>query len=125
MDGFHRKQEYLESHFTEAAGMSVCMVDIKGAPVTFDFLRAESGIVFHGNADPWCRTDIAGTKCEELGLELVIVEKGNHSLETGNPIKDIQELGTIMYLRFFISAGLQRLIYLMIMRIKILRSQLL
>ena len=65
-------------------------------PQTFDFLRAESGIVFHGNADPWCRTDIVKTRCEELGLEMVIVEKGNHSLETGEVIRDVQELRNIM-----------------------------
>jgi phosphoglycolate phosphatase len=32
----------------------------------------------------------------ELGLEMVIVEKGNHSLETGEVIRDVQELRNIM-----------------------------
>ncbi len=36
MDGFHRRQEYLTSHFTEVDGRMIPMVDIKGAPVTFD-----------------------------------------------------------------------------------------
>ena len=36
MDGFHRRQEYLTSHTTIRDGQEVKMVDIKGAPVTFD-----------------------------------------------------------------------------------------
>ena len=36
MDGFHRRQEYLVSHYTNRDGVQIPMVDIKGAPVTFD-----------------------------------------------------------------------------------------
>ena len=36
MDGFHKRQEYLESHETVVDGVSMPMVKIKGAPVTFD-----------------------------------------------------------------------------------------
>ena len=36
MDGFHRRQEYLTSHTTLVDGREVLMVDIKGAPITFD-----------------------------------------------------------------------------------------
>jgi len=36
MDGFHRRQEYLQSHFVERAGKQISMVEIKGAPITFD-----------------------------------------------------------------------------------------
>ena len=36
MDGFHRRQEYLTTHTTMRDGEEVLMVDIKGAPVTFD-----------------------------------------------------------------------------------------
>lgn len=36
MDGFHRRQDYLLSHTTEVDGKEIRMVDIKGAPVTFD-----------------------------------------------------------------------------------------
>ncbi|MCR5330924.1 MAG: nucleoside/nucleotide kinase family protein [Lachnospiraceae bacterium] len=36
MDGFHRRQEYLLSHTVMVDGNDICMVDIKGAPVTFD-----------------------------------------------------------------------------------------
>ena len=36
MDGFHRRQEYLLSHDTLRDGKPVRMVDVKGAPETFD-----------------------------------------------------------------------------------------
>ena len=36
MDGFHRRQEYLKSHFVLREGRQVSMVEIKGSPVTFD-----------------------------------------------------------------------------------------
>ena len=36
MDGFHRRQEYLLSHTTVRNGVTIPLVRIKGAPVTFD-----------------------------------------------------------------------------------------
>lgn len=39
MDGFHRRQEYLLSHDTWRDGKRFPMVEIKGAPVTFDLER--------------------------------------------------------------------------------------
>ena len=36
MDGFHRKQEYLQNHFVQRDGKQISMVEIKGAPITFD-----------------------------------------------------------------------------------------
>ena len=36
MDGFHRRQEYLQTHFVQRNGKQISMVDIKGAPATFD-----------------------------------------------------------------------------------------
>lgn len=36
MDGFHRRQEYLVSHTTIRDGKEIKMVEIKGAPETFD-----------------------------------------------------------------------------------------
>lgn len=44
MDGFHRRQEYLTSHTADVDGKEVLMVDIKGAPVTFDLDRLRKKI---------------------------------------------------------------------------------
>lgn len=44
MDGFHRRQEYLLRHDTERDGRRVSLVEIKGAPVTFDLERLRESI---------------------------------------------------------------------------------
>lgn len=53
MDGFHRRQEYLTSHTAERDGRIFPLVEIKGAPETFDLpklaaavARAAAGEVF-------------------------------------------------------------------------------
>ena len=53
MDGFHRRQEYLLSHSVPRDGKEVRMVDIKGAPVTFDFEQLKERV----------RRVAAGEKC--------------------------------------------------------------
>ncbi len=44
MDGFHRRQEYLQSHETLRDGRWISLVEIKGAPVTFDLERLSESI---------------------------------------------------------------------------------
>ena len=44
MDGFHRRQEYLLSHFIQRDGQQITMVKIKGAPVTFDLERLTESV---------------------------------------------------------------------------------
>ena len=44
MDGFHKRQEYLKSHFVQVNDQWVSMVEIKGAPVTFDLRRLTESI---------------------------------------------------------------------------------
>ncbi len=55
MDGFHRRQEYLLSHTTIRDGEEVRMVDIKGAPVTFDLEKLTESVkqVAQGVNLPW------------------------------------------------------------------------
>ena len=59
MDGFHRRQEYLLSHTVNANGKEIPMVEIKGAPVTFDLGALEKKIaeVKEGNLCRWPRYD--------------------------------------------------------------------
>ena len=53
MDGFHRYQQYLLSHYTEREGETLPLVKIKGAPETFDLEKLEGRI----------RKVAAGEKC--------------------------------------------------------------
>ena len=55
MDGFHRRQEYLTSPYVERDGKQVSMVEIKGAPITFDLekLRDRIRAVAAGETCGW------------------------------------------------------------------------
>ena len=44
MDGFHRRQDYLQTHFVERDGRQLPMVEIKGAPVTFDLDKLKKAV---------------------------------------------------------------------------------
>ncbi|WP_029232042.1 nucleoside/nucleotide kinase family protein [Butyrivibrio sp. VCB2006] len=44
MDGFHRRQEYLDTHKTLRCGREIFMAEIKGAPETFDLTAFEEKI---------------------------------------------------------------------------------
>lgn len=55
MDGFHRRQEYLLSHTINIDGREIAMVDIKGAPVTFDLekLKDKLSVMTSGKDCGW------------------------------------------------------------------------
>lgn len=70
-------------------------------PVKNSFLfmkddQEQPGIVFHGTGDSWVKTDEVKDGCTQRNLPLYIIEKGNHSLETGNVLQDIDNLKMIM-----------------------------
>lgn len=68
-------------------------------PVNESFLyikKKRSGIVFHGTNDSWARTRLVKQECQALELPLYLTENGNHSLETGNVIRDLKNLTVIM-----------------------------
>jgi len=55
MDGFHRRQDYLLTHTANVDGQEIPMVNIKGAPVTFDLesLRKKIAEVTDGLPCKW------------------------------------------------------------------------
>ena len=55
MDGFHFQQEYLLSHAVSVNGSKIPMVDIKGAPVTFDLEKLTKKVaeVTAGHISKW------------------------------------------------------------------------
>ncbi len=63
---------------------------------TFAFMGPCEAFVFHGNADPLCDTDMCVQLCEEMSLTYIVVPDANHSLETGDVLADINNLGHIM-----------------------------
>ncbi len=80
-----------------AAQLSLSPKQVYYTPVenSFRYFRQE-GLVFHGTADPWARTEVVKRECERLRLPLYLVEKANHSLETGDTLRDIDTLRLVM-----------------------------
>lgn len=62
---------------------------------SFSFM-GRNGIVFHGTGDPWASTEAIRQGCREKELPLFITEDANHSMETGEPLKDLRILLQIM-----------------------------
>ncbi len=54
------------------------------------------GIVFHGTADPWADTAMIQEECRKREMTLFLTEGANHSMETGNVLKDLTILQNIM-----------------------------
>ncbi len=65
-------------------------------PQTFMLAGEESGTVFHGLDDPWCQNPIVEKGCRERELPLFTYETANHSLETGDAIKDLGIMTEVM-----------------------------
>lgn len=86
----------LAAHFDKELQVGARHIVFTPVPQTFEMLRENAGIVFHGLSDPWCPSDIARKKCDELQLELITIDNANHSLETDSPLKDIDNLRNIM-----------------------------
>lgn len=62
---------------------------------SFAYFRRE-GLVFHGTADPWARTEVVKNECRRLGLPLFLVENADHSLETADTLHDLETLHRVI-----------------------------
>ena len=58
---------------------------------TFAFARGKA-IAFHGTADPWAETAAIAAACAAGGIPLFLTEGANHSLETGDALRDVRTL---------------------------------
>ena len=85
IDGFHRRQEYLRNHFTEKDGKKISLVEIKGAPITFDLprLRDRIRMVAAGENCRWPVYDRMLHNPVEDALEVsssIVLLEGNYLL---------------------------------------------
>ena len=62
---------------------------------TFPFVQGKA-VAFHGTADPWAETRAVVAACEEKGIPLYLTEGANHSLETGDALRDVRTLEETM-----------------------------
>lgn len=58
----------------------------------------QPGIAFHGTDDSWADTNRLLMGCKERNIPLHLIEDGNHSLETGDTKRDLNNLCQIMKL---------------------------
>lgn len=59
-------------------------------------MMSQPGIVFHGTKDSWAETEPLLRICREKNYEVHLVENANHSLETGDVLRDLENMGSIM-----------------------------
>ncbi len=66
-------------------------------PVKESFpVMKDDGIIFHGTADPWLDNETFLSECGRTDYPYYIIEGANHSLETGDVQKDLENLRRIM-----------------------------
>ncbi len=97
MDGFHRRQEYLLTHDTEVDGAMIPMVNIKGAPVTFDLdgLTAKIRQVIDCDTCTWPTYDRHLHNPIEDAIEVtgdVVILEGNYLLLDEDGWRDLHKL---------------------------------
>ena len=63
---------------------------------TFMYIFDSDCMVFHGSADPLCDTDMLINSCEEDGITYVVIPDANHSLETQDVLRDIDNIHKVM-----------------------------
>lgn len=62
---------------------------------TFEFVQGDT-IAFTGTKDPWVDYDRIVRAAKETKVPLYITENANHSLETGDPVLDVQNMNAIL-----------------------------
>lgn len=74
-------------------------------PHTFEGTVPQA-VAFHGTADPWANTPTISAACIEKQVPLYITENANHSLETGDALRDIANLMSVVEkVKDFLSRG--------------------
>ncbi|MCR5294364.1 MAG: alpha/beta hydrolase [Lachnospiraceae bacterium] len=63
---------------------------------TFLFAAEGEGIAFHGTADPWAFDADIEKGCADKRIPLITVPGANHSLETGDLMRDLSNLSSVM-----------------------------
>ncbi|MCR4903837.1 MAG: nucleoside/nucleotide kinase family protein [Butyrivibrio sp.] len=97
MDGFHRRQEYLLSHTVEIDKIQRPMVDIKGAPVTFDLDLLKSSVkrLLEAESMGWPSYDRHLHNPVDNAIDVngdIILLEGNYLLLEQEGWRDISEL---------------------------------
>ena len=82
--------------YAQNRGVDARFVLLTPLEQTFEEDDIGQAIAFHGTADPWARTDAIISACKNRTIPLHLTEGANHSLETGDVGKDIDNLRQVM-----------------------------
>ena len=95
------------SRYAAEKGLDVRSVLLTPLQETFAFVRGRA-VAFHGTADPWAETGVIAAACAARGIPLHLTEGANHSLETGDVLRDVRTLEeTVARIDAFMREGLQ------------------
>ena len=83
--------------YAKEYGLSTNNVYYTPVNEAFSFIMRQSGVAFHGTKDPWTDTEFVLDQCDEKRIQCYITENANHSLETGDVLKDLKILERIMW----------------------------
>ena len=83
------------SRYAQGKGLRVRSVLLTPLLETFGFVRGEA-VAFHGTADPWADTGAVIAACRERNIPLYLTKGANHSLETGDVLRDTRTLEETM-----------------------------
>lgn len=83
------------SQYAMDKGLSVRSILFTPLPEAFE-KAVLPAIAFHGTADPWAETGTLADACQRKQIPLYRVEGANHSLETGDVMRDLQNLQETM-----------------------------
>lgn len=83
------------SAYAKQTGLDAHHIYYTPVEPTFSFIDGD-GIVFTGTKDPWVHISVVERECRTHHLPLYITNAANHSLETGDTMKDLQNLQTIL-----------------------------
>lgn len=83
------------SAYAQKYGLKARQILYTPVEATFSF-APQQGIVFHGTADPMADAEIVKKECVARKLPMHLIENGNHSLETGDVLRDLEILRTVM-----------------------------
>jgi pantothenate kinase len=100
MDGFHRRQEYLLSHTTTRDGKKIRMVEIKGAPITFDLdaFRQRIAQGLRGGSVSWPAYDRHLHNPVEGAITVqrdIVLLEGNYLLLDEEGWRDLRDLADL------------------------------
>ncbi len=83
--------------YSQRKGINARQICFSPLTLIENYVREKSGIYFYGDNDPLADHKAIERIAEEKKLEIHRVNGGNHSLETGDIHKDIENLEKIMF----------------------------